>query len=102
MKKWKDLKGEWEKDPEFMSTLREEFPYQEVADAVLGLRVRLGLSQEELAAKVGTTQSVISRLESGRHPVSVEMLNRIAKATGASWHPVFEIPGQDEQAAATA
>lgn len=82
-----------------MRTLKDEFPYSEVADAVIGLRSRLRLSQEELAAKVGTTQSVISRLESGKHPVSIAMLNRIARATGASWHPVFEIRGEDEQAA---
>lgn len=96
MKKWKDIKGEWNQDPDHAESMREEFPYREVADAVIGLRARLDLTQEELAQKVGTTQSVIARLESGKHPVSVNMLYRIARAVGISWHPVFE----DEQAPA--
>lgn len=97
--RWRDLKSEWEKDPQYRRAMQEEFPYREVADAVIGLRARLGLTQEELARRVGTTQSVIARLESGKHPVEVKMLYRIARAVGASWRPIFELPGQDEQAA---
>lgn len=56
-------------------------------------RTGAGLSQKELAERVGTTQSVISRLEDadyGGH--SLSMLQRIAEALGlrldVSWSPV--------------
>jgi ribosome-binding protein aMBF1 (putative translation factor) len=45
-------------------------------------RERAGLSQKELAAKLKTTQSVISRIESGRQNVSLELLQRMAEAFG--------------------
>lgn len=96
-RKWEDIEAELLRDPAYAEALRNEFPYREVADAFIGLRARFGLTQEELARKVGTTLSVIARLESGKHPVSVNMLYRVARAVGVSWHPVFE----DEQAATT-
>ena len=45
-------------------------------------REKAGLSQRELAAKLKTTQSVVSRIESGRQNVSLELLQRIAEAFG--------------------
>lgn len=97
MRRWKDVKTEWDKDPAHVEAMGKQFPYREVADAIIGLRARLALTQEELAAKVGTTQSVIARLESGKHPVSVKMLYRIAQGVGASWHPVFHCPPQGDR-----
>lgn len=55
----------------------------DIARKIYGLRTKAKLSQEELAKKVGTTQSVISRLEDAdydRH--SLAMLRRIASALG--------------------
>jgi len=40
------------------------------------------LTQQQLARKVGTSHSQISRIESGRHRTSVETLRRIAEALG--------------------
>jgi ribosome-binding protein aMBF1 (putative translation factor) len=51
-----------------------------VATAVHQRRTELGLSQGELATRVGTTGSVISRIESGRHYPSMTTLQRIASA----------------------
>lgn len=45
-------------------------------------REKAGLSQRELATKLKTTQSVVSRIESGRQNVSLELLQRIAEAFG--------------------
>ena len=64
--------------------------YEGLALAVARLRGSLGLTQEEFGRKVGTTQSVIARLESGRHGIQVSLLNRIAAAFGGAWHPVFD------------
>lgn len=43
-------------------------------------RAQLGLSQQELAARMGTTASVISRIESGQHRTSTETIRRLAAA----------------------
>lgn len=51
-------------------------------EALIGARKRANLSQAELAKKMGTTESVISRLESGRVKPSTRTLERYAKATG--------------------
>lgn len=45
-------------------------------------RERAGLSQKQLASKLKTTQSVISRIESGKQNVSLELLQRLAEAFG--------------------
>jgi transcriptional regulator with XRE-family HTH domain len=45
-------------------------------------RRRTGLSQRELAARAGTSQSAIARIERGRQIPSVETLQRILRACG--------------------
>src|SRR5208337_1366329 len=53
----------------------------EVARTIYELREQAGLSQKELADRVETTQSIISRLEDADYEGhSLSMLNRIAKA----------------------
>lgn len=51
-------------------------------NALIGARKRADLSQAQLAKRMGTTESVISRLESGRVKPSTRTLERYAKATG--------------------
>lgn len=46
-------------------------------------RVRAGLTQEQLARRMGTTQSAIARLESGRISPSVRTLKKLADVTGS-------------------
>jgi transcriptional regulator with XRE-family HTH domain len=48
------------------------------------------LSQEELAQRVGTSYSAISRIESGRHKTSVDTLQRLAAALGLRFVVGFE------------
>src|SRR5436190_9787807 len=48
--------------------------------AVIDARVKKGFTQEKLAQKIGTKQSVISRLESGRANPSVAFLQKLAHA----------------------
>ncbi len=61
--------------------LAEEFSF---IDEVLKARAASGLTQAELAARVGTTQSAIARLESGtpKHSPSIATLQRYAHAMG--------------------
>ena len=54
--------------------------FARIAMQVAGRRRALALSQAELAALVGTTQSSIARLESGGRPPRIDTLLRIADA----------------------
>ena len=68
-------------DPKRQQAFEEEVANREVAQRIYELRQQAGLSQAELAKRVGTTQSVISRLEDADYDGhSLAMLNRIAAA----------------------
>jgi len=61
--------------------LAEEF---ELLDEILKARAASGLTQAEVASRIGTTQSAVARLESeiGRHSPSIATLKRYASALG--------------------
>jgi ribosome-binding protein aMBF1 (putative translation factor) len=54
----------------------------QLAELVYTLRTRAGLTQTELARRMGTTQSSIARIESGGSLPTIDMLARLAHATG--------------------
>ena len=58
------------------------------------LREARGLSQRELAERVGTTQSAIARLEAGNISPSLPTLDRVAEALGAELTVTIADPGQ--------
>ena len=60
--------------------LADEF---DLARELIAARARVGLTQAEVAERMGTTQSVIARLESGAQMPSVTTLLKFAKATGS-------------------
>ncbi len=78
----KILHGRYVKDdPERKASLEAERVNAEVAQLIYERRKEVGLTQGELADLVGTTQSVISRLEDADYNGhSLSMLNRIARA----------------------
>ena len=61
--------------------LKEEF---EILDEILKARAEAGFTQAELAARIGTTQSAVARLETamGKHSPSIGTLKRYASALG--------------------
>jgi transcriptional regulator with XRE-family HTH domain len=59
--------------------LEDEFS---VAHELIAARVKAGLTQADVAARMGTTQSVIARMESGRTLPSLRTLSRYAHAVG--------------------
>lgn len=70
-------------DPEFRAEYERLAPYEELARIVIMRRAALGLTQAELAARMGTTASAISRVESGQHATSPQTLKKLANAFGA-------------------
>ena len=69
--------------PERIAALEQEMLNAEVAHEIYDLRTSAGLTQRQLALKVGTTASVISRLEDADYDGhSLSMLQRIAFALG--------------------
>lgn len=54
--------------------------YEAIARLVIMQRGRLNLTQAELARRMGTTASVISRIESGMRPTTTRTLRRLFEA----------------------
>jgi ribosome-binding protein aMBF1 (putative translation factor) len=89
-----DLHRKWMKDPAYrreFAALEEEFS---LASAMIDARARAGLTQQQLAKRMRTTQAVIARLESGRAKPSTRTLERVAAATGMRLRITFEPAGE--------
>jgi ribosome-binding protein aMBF1 (putative translation factor) len=72
-----------QEDPERQVASEQERIHAKVARQIMELRLQAGLTQQELADKVQTTQSVISRLEGADYEGhSLSMLRRITEALG--------------------
>jgi len=86
----KDLHLKWMKDEEYRKAHAELAPEFALARAVIDARVAAGLTQEQLAQRMDTTQSVIARLEGGKTRPSTQTLERLAAATGTHLKISFE------------
>jgi transcriptional regulator with XRE-family HTH domain len=67
-----------------------------IARFVIQRRAELGMTQEQLAERMGTSHSAISRIESGQHQTSVATLQRLAAALEVRFVMGFE-SGSPEQ-----
>jgi ribosome-binding protein aMBF1 (putative translation factor) len=83
-------------DPEFRAEYERLAPYEELARIVIMRRAALGLTQAELAARMGTTASAISRIESGQHATSPQTLKKLGVAFGARAVLGFEFGSAEE------
>ena len=54
-----------------------------VAREQIAARMRAGLTQGDVAARMGTTQSVVARIESGKGTPSMRTVQRFANVVGA-------------------
>lgn len=82
MKRLLDTLPELLRDPEFAEAYRDASEEFALAREIIRARADAGLSQQELARKMATTQSAVARLESGRHLPSMTTLKKLAEATG--------------------
>lgn len=70
------------RSPAFKKAYTEERARLELIRQIRQTRLLKKLSQKDVAQKAGMPQSVIARLESGRHPFSMSTLYRIANVFG--------------------
>lgn len=78
---FEELKSRLLANPKVKAEYDALAPEFEIAAELLRARLRAGLSQADLAAKMGTSQSAIARLESGQTLPSTKTLLRFAEAT---------------------
>jgi ribosome-binding protein aMBF1 (putative translation factor) len=83
-------------NPEYSRIEASISAYEQLARIIIRHRMALGLTQEQLALKVGTSNTAISRLESGRHPTKPETLSRIAAAMEMRFVMGFESGPEDD------
>jgi ribosome-binding protein aMBF1 (putative translation factor) len=84
------LHGDWLRRPGYKDAydaLEDEFA---LASTIIEARTRAGLTQQQLAGRMHTTQTVIARLESGKVKPSTRTLERFAAATGMRLRISFE------------
>lgn len=79
---WEDFKRTLLSDPEVRAHYERLEPRYRIAEQSIKLRRRLSMTQAELAAQMGTTQSVVSRLESANGNVTLRTLERLAEVLG--------------------
>ena len=84
------LHKRWLKTPGYKEAFDESRIEFELARHLIQARIKCGLSQEELAAQMGTSQSTIARLESGTSMPSMRTLKKFAEATNSQLQIVFK------------
>ena len=72
---------QWKKDPKYVTAYNALESELALASAMIKARAEADMTQEQVAAAMGTTQAVVARLESGKALPSTRTLERFAKAT---------------------
>jgi transcriptional regulator with XRE-family HTH domain len=87
------VKEELLRDPE----VRAAYEALEPAYQVTRLRILRGLTQEQLAERVGTKQPSIARLESGKTAPRLDFLRRVVEALGGKLTILIELEEEAER-----
>lgn len=80
------IREELMQDEEFKDEYEKLKPRYELISEVIKARREQNITQEELAFRVGTQKSNISRLESGTYNPSLDFLSKLAKGLGKEIH----------------
>ena len=83
MKTLKDIKRELLADPAGEAAYDSMAAEFDMARELIAARSRAGMTQSDVAQRMGTTQSVIARLEGGKRTPSMRTVQRYAQAVGA-------------------
>lgn len=96
-KSWLDKKLQ---KPKFRKNFELEYEKLSVADQLVRLRKQAGLTQAQLAKKIGTTASAISRYENSEYDrYELNTLRKIVTACGGHLKLIVRGPNDDERAA---
>lgn len=79
-----EMKSDLLKDNEFKTEYEKLKPRYEAIEQIIKARKELNMTQAELAKRVGTQKSNISRLESGNYNPSLDFLTKVSEALGKS------------------
>jgi len=80
----------WRKDPAYARAFADLEGEYAIAAALIAARSHAGLTQAELASRMGTTQSAVARMEGGKVRPSTTTLEKVARATGTRLRLSFE------------
>ena len=84
--KFSKIKEQLMKDTQFKAEYEKLKPRYDVISQLIAARTEQNLTQQQLAERVGTQKSNISRLESGTYNPSLDFLNKVAKSLGKEVH----------------
>jgi ribosome-binding protein aMBF1 (putative translation factor) len=79
---FKQLEEELFKKTAYRKEIERQDLAFEIAETIIDARIKIGMTQKELAKKMKTKQSGIARLENGRHLPNFKTLEKIAKIFG--------------------
>ncbi|HOK10975.1 MAG TPA: helix-turn-helix transcriptional regulator [Ottowia sp.] len=82
MKTLKELKTQLLANPDTQAAYDAQAEEFAIARELIAARTRAGLTQADVAARMGTTQSTVARLEGGKAAPSLRSLQRYAQAVG--------------------
>ena len=82
MSTWKDLEKDLLSDPATKKEFEKLTPRYAVISELVAARIKLKMTQADVAKKVGTKQSAIARFESGNSNPSLAFLQKIAHGIG--------------------
>ena len=88
--KFSEIKDLLMKDEEFKSEYEKLKPRYDVISQIIEERDKQNITQEELALRVGTQKSNISRLESGTYNPSLDFLIKVAHSLGKEMQIVLK------------
>ena len=87
---WETHRKKLLENPKIRQALKETRPEYEIARAIILARLKHKLTQKELARRLKTKQSVISRVENGQTTPTISFLKRLASSFGAVLKVRFE------------
>ncbi|MBI2415135.1 MAG: helix-turn-helix transcriptional regulator [Candidatus Kerfeldbacteria bacterium] len=89
MKNYKDFKKQLLKDKQIKNAYQELGPEYKLIELIITKRNQQGLTQAQMAKKIGTQQSAIARLERGTYNPTLAFLRKVASAFNAELQVSF-------------
>ena len=84
--KFEEVQNRLMKDEEYKAEYEKLKPRYELIAQIIDARNQLNITQEELAQRVGTQKSNISRFESGSYNPSLDFITKMARSLGKEIH----------------